>query len=140
MRRMWTGKGGRMVDADRWWACRARRPHRGCCKHRARTRAKDHTLTLSLSFSLCAGKTRCINHFLINKDQSPWYLVDLPGYGYARVSKDQRVEFDQFTKEYFMQVCVCVYEEEGVDVCVCVCVGGRSDRGPVAVVQIFEQA
>ena len=30
------------------------------------------------------GKTQLINHFLINKN---WYLVDLPGYGYARVSK-----------------------------------------------------
>ena len=33
------------------------------------------------------GKTQLINHFLINKD---WYLVDLPGYGYARLSRDGR--------------------------------------------------
>ena len=33
------------------------------------------------------GKTQLINHFLINEN---WYLVDLPGYGYARVSKTQK--------------------------------------------------
>eukprot|EP00877_Chromochloris_zofingiensis_P008009 jgi/Chrzof1/3461/Cz12g26130.t1 len=46
------------------------------------------------------GKTRCINHFLINNS---WYLVDLPGYGYARTGKDSRLAFDQFTKSYFLQ-------------------------------------
>ena len=33
------------------------------------------------------GKTRLVNHFLINRS---WYLVDLPGYGYAKVSKGER--------------------------------------------------
>jgi len=46
------------------------------------------------------GKTRCINHFLINDS---WYLVDLPGYGYARIGKDSRREFDVFTKSYFQE-------------------------------------
>ncbi len=36
------------------------------------------------------GKTQLINHFIINDN---WYLVDLPGYGYAKVSKTQRKEF-----------------------------------------------
>ncbi len=36
------------------------------------------------------GKTQLINHFLINNQ---WYLVDLPGYGYAKVSKDARSKF-----------------------------------------------
>jgi len=36
------------------------------------------------------GKTQLINHFIINNS---WYLVDLPGYGYAKVSKTQRKEF-----------------------------------------------
>ncbi|MCW3806518.1 ribosome biogenesis GTP-binding protein YihA/YsxC [Plebeiibacterium marinum] len=36
------------------------------------------------------GKTQLINHFVINSD---WYLVDLPGYGYAKVSKTQRKTF-----------------------------------------------
>ena len=39
------------------------------------------------------GKTQLINHFLINEN---WYLVDLPGYGYAKVSKDQRKTFQKF--------------------------------------------
>ena len=44
------------------------------------------------------GKTQLINHFLINKN---WYLVDLPGYGYAKISKDKRKTFQKFIKEYF---------------------------------------
>ena len=44
------------------------------------------------------GKTQLINHFLIN-DQ--WYLVDLPGYGYARVSKTAKKEFQGFIRKYF---------------------------------------
>ena len=43
------------------------------------------------------GKTQFINHFLINDS---WYLVDLPGYGYASVSKGQRLEFAKFIKQY----------------------------------------
>ncbi|MBC8464635.1 MAG: YihA family ribosome biogenesis GTP-binding protein [Bacteroidetes bacterium] len=43
------------------------------------------------------GKTQLINHFLINEE---WYLVDLPGYGYASVSKGQRLEFAKFIKKY----------------------------------------
>ena len=43
------------------------------------------------------GKTQLINHFLINDS---WYLVDLPGYGYASVSKGQRLEFAKFIKKY----------------------------------------
>lgn len=44
------------------------------------------------------GKTQLINHFIINED---WFLVDLPGYGYASVSKDQRKTFQKFIKDYF---------------------------------------
>ena len=44
------------------------------------------------------GKTQLINHFLINKN---WYLVDLPGYGYARVSKKAKKEFQKFITNYF---------------------------------------
>lgn len=43
------------------------------------------------------GKTQLINHFLINED---WYLVDLPGYGYAKVSKTNRKIFEKFISEY----------------------------------------
>ena len=44
------------------------------------------------------GKTQLINHFLINKN---WYLVDLPGYGYARVSKSAKKTFQKFITQYF---------------------------------------
>ncbi len=44
------------------------------------------------------GKTQLINHFKIN---SEWFLVDLPGYGYARVSKSTKKVFQKFITEYF---------------------------------------
>ena len=43
------------------------------------------------------GKTQLINHFLINND---WYLVDLPGYGYAKTSKQLRCSWAGFIKTY----------------------------------------
>lgn len=43
------------------------------------------------------GKTQLINHFKINNE---WYLVDLPGYGYAAVSKTMRAEFQLFLRDY----------------------------------------
>jgi GTP-binding protein len=45
------------------------------------------------------GKTQVINHFLINKN---WYLVDLPGYGYAKVSKETRQKFDKMISHYLL--------------------------------------
>jgi GTP-binding protein len=45
------------------------------------------------------GKTQLINHFQINDD---WYLVDLPGYGYASVSKTKRAEFQMFLRAYLI--------------------------------------
>ena len=47
--------------------------------------------------SATPGKTRLINHFLINHT---WYLVDLPGYGYAKTSKSDRVGFDRMITDY----------------------------------------
>jgi GTP-binding protein len=47
--------------------------------------------------SVTPGKTRLINHFLVNEN---WFLVDLPGYGFARVSKEQRSEFRQAILNY----------------------------------------
>ncbi|SFD15152.1 ribosome biogenesis GTP-binding protein YihA/YsxC [Algibacter pectinivorans] len=44
------------------------------------------------------GKTQLINHFLINNN---WHLVDLPGYGYARVSKSSKKVFQKFITQYF---------------------------------------
>lgn len=45
------------------------------------------------------GKTQLINHFLINED---WYLTDLPGYGYAKVSKTQRKDFEKLISNYIL--------------------------------------
>lgn len=44
------------------------------------------------------GKTQLINHFKINNN---WFLVDLPGYGYARVSKKEQKTFQKYITEYF---------------------------------------
>ncbi len=44
------------------------------------------------------GKTKLINHFVINKS---WFLVDLPGYGYAKVSKKERNEIKKLIHGYF---------------------------------------
>ena len=46
------------------------------------------------------GKTQLINHFKINNN---WFLVDLPGYGYAKVSKKQRKTLQGFIKDYFLK-------------------------------------
>ena len=46
------------------------------------------------------GRTREINFFKINE---AWTLVDLPGYGYAKVSKDQREKFNEFVSEYLLE-------------------------------------
>ncbi len=46
------------------------------------------------------GKTRLINHFLINNE---WYLVDLPGYGYAQVPIKERKKLEQIIQKYILQ-------------------------------------
>jgi GTP-binding protein len=43
------------------------------------------------------GKTQLINHFLINEN---WYIVDLPGYGYARASKTNKANWNKFIHTY----------------------------------------
>lgn len=43
------------------------------------------------------GKTRLINHFIINDE---WYLVDLPGYGYAKTSRTNRTDWEKFIRKY----------------------------------------
>ncbi|MFB9845267.1 ribosome biogenesis GTP-binding protein YihA/YsxC [Mucilaginibacter ginsenosidivorans] len=43
------------------------------------------------------GKTQLINHFLINDN---WYIVDLPGYGYARISKSKKEDWNKFIRTY----------------------------------------
>lgn len=46
------------------------------------------------------GKTTLINHFLINDS---WYIVDLPGYGYARRGKDQRATLQKIIEDYILE-------------------------------------
>jgi GTP-binding protein len=68
------------------------------------------------------GKTQLINHFKINNN---WCLVDLPGYGYARVSKKTKSVFQQFITDYFEKreqlVCAFVlidirHEAQNIDI------------------------
>ncbi|CAN5262032.1 ribosome biogenesis GTP-binding protein YihA/YsxC [soil metagenome] len=47
--------------------------------------------------SSAPGKTKLINHFLINKE---WYLVDLPGYGYAKISQTERSRWEKMIQDY----------------------------------------
>jgi len=46
------------------------------------------------------GKTQLINHFIINNE---WYLVDLPGYGYAKTSKENRVKWGRMINFYLRE-------------------------------------
>ncbi|MBR6291870.1 MAG: YihA family ribosome biogenesis GTP-binding protein [Bacteroidales bacterium] len=56
------------------------------------------------------GKTQLINHFLVvgeveranRKELDEWYLVDLPGYGYARTSRSSRAAWDKMMRDYFL--------------------------------------
>ncbi len=50
--------------------------------------------------SAAPGKTKCINHFLINEQ---WYLVDLPGYGFAKVSKRDRESWGKLIHQYLVK-------------------------------------
>ena len=54
------------------------------------------------------GKTRTINHFLVNEN---WYLVDLPGYGYAKVPATERGKWVRSTEEYILlrENLVCLF-------------------------------
>ncbi len=45
------------------------------------------------------GKTQLINHFFINQN---WYIVDLPGYGWARISKSERTKWKKMINDYFL--------------------------------------
>jgi len=45
------------------------------------------------------GKTQLINHFLINEE---WYLVDLPGYGFAKIGRKEREKWEKFVRKYIL--------------------------------------
>lgn len=72
--------------------------------------------------SASPGKTQKINHFAINNQ---WYLVDLPGYGYAKVSKSQRAVFRKMIDDYILNrqnlvnlfvLIDCRHEPQDIDV------------------------
>jgi len=46
------------------------------------------------------GKTKLINHFIVNDE---WYLVDLPGYGYARIAKTEREKWEAMIRNYLLK-------------------------------------
>ena len=47
------------------------------------------------------GKTQLINHFeIVSSDKKKWYLVDLPGYGYAKRSQSQRKTWEKMIQDY----------------------------------------
>jgi len=54
------------------------------------------------------GKTQLINQFIVN---DKWYLVDLPGYGFAKVAKSMRKEFNKLINEYILnrENLICVF-------------------------------
>jgi GTP-binding protein len=55
------------------------------------------------------GLTKLINHFLVNDE---WYLVDLPGYGYAKTGKAERAKFEKLIKDYLLhrKSMVCLFQ------------------------------
>jgi len=50
--------------------------------------------------STTPGKTQLINHFIINES---WYLADLPGYGYAKISKETRAKWEKMIRDYLLK-------------------------------------
>jgi GTP-binding protein len=75
------------------------------------------------------GKTQLINHFLINEN---WYIVDLPGYGYARISRSKKEEWQKFIRLYLNKrenlQCVfvlidCRLEPQKIDIEFCASLG-----------------
>jgi GTP-binding protein len=72
--------------------------------------------------SATPGKTQTINHFLVN---DAWYLVDLPGYGYAKASKSLKEGWGKMIEEY-------VTKRESLH-CLCVLIDSRLEPQPIDV-------
>lgn len=77
------------------------------------------------------GKTQLINHFLIDDE---WYLVDLPGYGFAKTSKSNRASWEKFIRKYLLvrESLQCVFvlidsrhEPQKIDVDFCCWLGEK---------------
>ncbi len=57
--------------------------------------------------SATPGKTQLLNYYMVDEDT--WYLVDLPGYGYAKVSKKSRRNWEKIIREYLVQRSSLIY-------------------------------
>jgi GTP-binding protein len=57
--------------------------------------------------SATPGKTQLLNYYMVDEDT--WYLVDLPGYGYAKVSKKSRRNWEKIIREYLVQRTSLIY-------------------------------
>src|ERR1700712_4360898 len=88
------------------------------------------------------GKTQLINHFLINEK---WYIVDLPGYGYAKISKSKKEDWNKFIRAYLSRreslQCVMLLidsrlEPQKIDLEFCNWLGGKG----LSFVLIFTKA
>ena len=88
------------------------------------------------------GKTQLINHFLINDN---WFLVDLPGYGYARISKSKKEDWDKYIRNYLdkRENLQCVFvlidsrlEPQKIDLEFCATLGQKG----IAFVIVFTKA
>lgn len=91
--------------------------------------------------SATPGKTRLINHFDISSDKGQWYLVDLPGYGYAKISRSEREKWEVMIDAYLSErenlVCTFVlidvrHEPQKIDLEFCLKLG--QDGIPFALV------
>ena len=65
--------------------------------------------------SATPGKTRLINVFLLNGPEEGFHLIDLPGYGFAKVDKQEKLRWGQMMQEYFEQAeelvhCLCLVD------------------------------
>ncbi len=87
------------------------------------------------------GKTRLINHFDVTSNKGQWYLVDLPGYGYAKISRSERekweIMIDQFLIDRENLLCTFVLidvrlEPQKIDLEFCLKLG--QDGMPFAIV------
>ena len=87
------------------------------------------------------GKTRLINHFDISSTKGTWYLVDLPGYGYAKISRSEREKWEVMIEAYLSErenlVCTFVlidvrHEPQKIDLEFCLKLG--QDGIPFALV------
>lgn len=87
------------------------------------------------------GKTRLINHFDISSNKGAWYLVDLPGYGYAKISRSEREKWEVMIETYLSErenlVCTFVlidvrHEPQKIDLEFCLKLG--QDGIPFALV------